>query len=422
MKKTFIFTMLCFMSAMLFAQTNYKAGYVVNLKGDTLRGFINFKEWRNSPTSIDFKTEPKSGFAQSYSVANIKCFIIDGYEQYFAYTVKISLSHTDVLDATVGIDTSYKTDTVFLRVLYKGRKATLFEFQDDLKKRFYFLDNTVAVPEELIYSVYHDPENTSEVLKNNYYYSQLNLLAMRNQKDLTKLVGANLNYEEGDLIKVFAMIDGENKHQTEAILKSHTRYRKLLGVAANLNTFQYTGASPFPDNTATTFVSPTLSVGFDDFLNPNVGRSLFRVEIALSVTNFTATDQGNNYSTNYVISQKISQITSSLRVQTLYNFYNADLFKVFGGLGLSLNYSIYPTNKFTGNYNGSTSSQNNYPQMRNLWATTFAKTGVVLSRKTELFIEYNMPFVPITSDYLYFSSRLQTWAIGVNFLFDKAKK
>ena len=37
------------------AQANYKSGYVVTLKGDTLRGYINYKEWGRNPKDIDFK-------------------------------------------------------------------------------------------------------------------------------------------------------------------------------------------------------------------------------------------------------------------------------------------------------------------------------------------------------------------------------
>jgi hypothetical protein len=33
------------------AQSNYKAGYVINLKGDTLKGFINYKEWNQNPST-----------------------------------------------------------------------------------------------------------------------------------------------------------------------------------------------------------------------------------------------------------------------------------------------------------------------------------------------------------------------------------
>ena len=44
MKKYFLVTLLL-LPLLSIAQSNYKSGYVVTLKGDTLRGYINYKEW-----------------------------------------------------------------------------------------------------------------------------------------------------------------------------------------------------------------------------------------------------------------------------------------------------------------------------------------------------------------------------------------
>jgi len=38
------------------AQSNYKPGFIVSLKGDTTYGFINYREWKLTPNQIDFKT------------------------------------------------------------------------------------------------------------------------------------------------------------------------------------------------------------------------------------------------------------------------------------------------------------------------------------------------------------------------------
>jgi hypothetical protein len=49
------------------AQTNYKPGYVVTLKGDTLRGFIDYKEWIKNPKYISFKNTPGNREVESFS-------------------------------------------------------------------------------------------------------------------------------------------------------------------------------------------------------------------------------------------------------------------------------------------------------------------------------------------------------------------
>ena len=37
------------------AQSNYKPGYVVTSKGDTIHGFIDLQAWDSNPTAISFK-------------------------------------------------------------------------------------------------------------------------------------------------------------------------------------------------------------------------------------------------------------------------------------------------------------------------------------------------------------------------------
>jgi hypothetical protein len=44
MKKSYL-ALLLFLPFLSLAQSNYKRGYVITPKGDTLRGYIDFKEW-----------------------------------------------------------------------------------------------------------------------------------------------------------------------------------------------------------------------------------------------------------------------------------------------------------------------------------------------------------------------------------------
>ncbi len=56
------------------AQDNYQPGAVVTLKGDTIHGYINFKEWEINPRSISFQAS--TGVSPvKYSVNDIQYFI-----------------------------------------------------------------------------------------------------------------------------------------------------------------------------------------------------------------------------------------------------------------------------------------------------------------------------------------------------------
>src|ERR1700733_6331117 len=78
------------------AQSNYKPGYVVTLKGDTLRGFIDYREWDSNPNAINFKTIAANKTAQSFTPADIVYFNIDDMETYQTYTGKISTDPVNI--------------------------------------------------------------------------------------------------------------------------------------------------------------------------------------------------------------------------------------------------------------------------------------------------------------------------------------
>ena len=68
----------------LLAQSNYKPGYVVTSKGDTVKGLVDYQEWDANPETISFK---KTIDAQSvkYGVNDISFFNIDKTDSYKRY-------------------------------------------------------------------------------------------------------------------------------------------------------------------------------------------------------------------------------------------------------------------------------------------------------------------------------------------------
>ena len=52
---------------------NYQPGAVVNLKGDTLYGFINYGDWDNMPKRISFKSAQNNAIVK-FSAADIKYY------------------------------------------------------------------------------------------------------------------------------------------------------------------------------------------------------------------------------------------------------------------------------------------------------------------------------------------------------------
>src|SRR3978361_563738 len=101
-----------------FAQSNYKPGYVITLKGDTIRGVIDYREWSSNPVSIDFKTSVTDK-ARKYDGKEIRYFNIGGLESYQRYSGPISMDPTDKDHLSSTKDTSQREATVFFKVVQK---------------------------------------------------------------------------------------------------------------------------------------------------------------------------------------------------------------------------------------------------------------------------------------------------------------
>src|SRR5437879_2810355 len=136
MKLLYILLLLT-LPAFLFAQSNYHEGYVLKNTGDTLKGYIDYREWAQNPKSIDFKITKGDDQPLKFTPANIKGFQITGMETYISYTGMISMDGTRFLDLSVGLDTTKQQSSIFLKQLATGDHATLFYNNDNKKDRFF---------------------------------------------------------------------------------------------------------------------------------------------------------------------------------------------------------------------------------------------------------------------------------------------
>lgn len=88
------------------AQANYKEGYVINNSGDTLKGFINYREWNSNPSQIAFR-QSTGNPDMDITSANTREVVITGFETYDRFEVSLSLNPVNFDQLT---DTSTKND------------------------------------------------------------------------------------------------------------------------------------------------------------------------------------------------------------------------------------------------------------------------------------------------------------------------
>ncbi|UYZ57957.1 PorT family protein [Hymenobacter latericus] len=129
------------------AQTNYKPGYIVTQAGDTLRGQIDFQDWRRNPASVTFRTG-ESAAAASYQPAQIRGF--GAANQHFASAyVQVETSPRSLANLSSSPDFALRQDTLFVRPLIDGPKSLYSYVDADDNEHFYFRNG--AALELLLY-------------------------------------------------------------------------------------------------------------------------------------------------------------------------------------------------------------------------------------------------------------------------------
>jgi hypothetical protein len=418
MKRSLLYLMLV-IPALSFAQSNFQKGYIISNSKDTLRGYINYKERIGNPSSVVFKSTLNAQ-PQTFTVVNSGGYGVDQQETYQRYIVNISSSTANASNLHQGLDSSYVRDTVFLKVLQSGKKLTLFSFADEIKTRYYLQEQGTNEPYELLNhvflgDVYKDGFTVEGIVTQKRYTRQMRIVMDKydtgSQKDKDNL--RYLDYGSRDLIKTVALI---NEQQMVKSTRSHIRF--FAGGGLNIGHGYYSGSVELANNAAVTKRSylPMITTGIDIFGNPAIGKLVYRIELSVSmakgdITTTTSTDARAR------LGHSFDQFTAALTPQVIYNFYNTNQFKIFGGFGLGLNISSYSNNKSSryNSFRDETSIAENEVEFEVFNASLPVVLGITLHRKVEFSVGYVAP--ASLTNYIAYGVKMQRVKIGVNYLF-----
>jgi hypothetical protein len=390
------FAILLFSFHQASAQTNYKQGFVITNNGETISGFINYREWYSNPDNISFK-KTLDDKVQTFHPMDIRYFEIVGLEEYQSARVAISMGKTDIQTIGNEIDTTSKTDQLFLKIVQKGTNVSLLSYTDAIKTRFYVNDNkTGGTPQELKYQPYLDNDSSS-LKKKNIYYAQLIELANKYRPDdAGKIINhiVVLNYNEAEILRVINLINNDN---SAPVKKSNVRAYNLH-VGIGLNASQITRQGNPPSGTTDVEKSsylPELVFGVDVPFNPNTGRLVFRTEMVLDMMKAQISNYDIEYSSITVNTYSFTQTTASLRPQLIYNFFNGHNFKFYLGGGTAINFSRYSGANVKKQMSSATVPGFNYveegkvPSSGSAWFTPIAKAGVIIGKKLDINFGYS---------------------------------
>jgi hypothetical protein len=407
------------------AQVNLKRGFVVTSQGDTLKGYLDYKEWIKTPKSVSFNATPANKDKQDFTPLNCRYFEIEGLEAYQTYHGRVSADKTDFNNIPKAIDTSKVFVQAFLKVLQKGEKVTLLMLSDDIKVRFFLKDNKENNIQELGFRRYVDPIDKNKIKASKNYMGQLLFMANKYNEGSPQLKRQIelADYISTDLIKIVSVINNFDK--TKPTFKSESKkYRFFAGAGLNQSTTRIVGTHllAHQDTEIKTSVLPKVIIGADLFLNPNVRRIILRGELSFTKTNQQLYRQEDNTSANQTTAhQEFKQNIISLFPQALYNLYNGENLKFFLGSGLYASRVFYAYNKYEHQetfVNGATYriGSDDYYKLDKFWYLVPVKGGFTFN-DLELSAIY---FPPITiSKYHNFAFVTKSVHIQLNYLFNK---
>ncbi|TKC07147.1 hypothetical protein [Pedobacter frigoris] len=405
--KRFLIGLLLAFPVFALAQSNFQKGYVITVSNDTIKGFIDYRERKSNPESIRFRLNNDAPI-QTYNVLNCIAFGLDGLETYQRYDVRLSMNEEAISKLSGKADSISVRDTLFLKVLQTGKVVRLYEYTDEIKKRF-FLAELNGAPYELIRRLYLD-ENTNNMVTADSYLNQLSQASYRlgfaAKFDRRKLM--NVKYRTADLLKVTSVLNG-----VEPIKVKGTKTRVLAGAGINYLNGIYKGSHLLarPDAKSKVSYSPFINLGVDVFSNPAIGKLIYRAELSAYKSQNEISSPSRFHS--------FDQLTISAAPQLIYNVYNKSKIKVFIGGGMAFNYSIVD-NDVQKRYN---TFKNEFvvleePLDFEKFSVSFVgKAGIVLNKRIEIYGGYSTRNV--VSHYAAFNIGSKRIAGGINYLFGK---
>jgi hypothetical protein len=389
------------LSSAVFAQSNYHEGYVVKNSGDTVKGYVDYREWSQSPTSIDFRISKDDKQTQQFDPATIRSFGIIGMETYISYNGLISRDRNHFPNLADDLDTTKKQAVIFLRQNATGSHLSLYS-QTDHQKTRYFVAEANTAPVELKYNQYYNDRH--DAIERAIFRGQLIFYINKYTPGNTGLISQaeELAFEDGPLEDIVYKINGGTAVKAKGLPKQ-SKSRWFLGAGllyGQSKDVAVTGSSHSE--------LPQVSIGFDMFDNPNVQQLIFRTSLSISYINAKVTYTSLE-SLNGILT--FDQINTAIAPQIIYNVYNSDNFKVYISGGASLNFSAYSNTEFSGlGSNGINSSSFNFSTF---WVSMPLQTGVIVNKKWEASFTY-APYTKITPN-SYNKSSSESFGLGVKF-------
>jgi hypothetical protein len=311
-------------------QIVFERGYIIDNEGARIDGYIRNVDWRNTPSTFDFKLTPDVQ-ATSKTMEDAAEFAINEASKFIRAVVKIDRSRNRIEEATTSRDPVWQEETLFLQVLIEG-KANLFSYREGNLVRFFYSIAGGEI-EQLVFKRFLVDRQRSTFSELRYAVAENNDFRIQLFRDVN--CGANpmeelnrLEYKQSQLVRYFkkyhnctgaGYTDYTRKRQTKTVnvmlkaginnssmsVKSGSRFRSVtfenhIGTVAGL---ELEFVLPFNKNKWVIVVAPTFQkfAGEQTVLSNDISINYSAIEFPVGVRHYFFINEHSNFFLNGLI-------------------------------------------------------------------------------------------------------------------------
>lgn len=189
-------TAILILTSTVLSARNWQPSTLYFHNGDSLKGEVDFVDWKISPSVIEFRNNSQ---VRSYSAADLKSFMITGGNQWYEL-VRARLRYYNAATIQQGGNPVDHEDSVavYAEVVYRNRNIVLYSLQDTQEDERLFIMTDDKVRELIHFTVTFNRGGQNYNQENNSYREQLKVLL----KDCEVVVPSNLAYSSRQIIMV----------------------------------------------------------------------------------------------------------------------------------------------------------------------------------------------------------------------------
>lgn len=228
----------------VFAQETFESGSLITPSGDTLHGYIDYRNWYLNPESVRFKSSPEAP-EKTFTLQDLQGFNVH-HETYTKATVWLNTSTDQLQQLSTSPTPQLEERTVFLRTLVEGVKSLYY--LKDTKDRTHFYIRRDRTYELLTYYRYKvSTEQSAQIAVLDTYKEQLKSYFSDCAETQKKVSFAA--YNQISLQKLFENYFRNCGHTTEIRTTTRERIKVQVGLVAGLTytTLKFSGPSSLPN-------------------------------------------------------------------------------------------------------------------------------------------------------------------------------